>query len=215
MRRWLSRPIAERAAAVLLMTVLVGLGVASVELPRVLGPRVAVHPTVSVSESVSPSPSPEPTPSPSPEAPPTPTPQPPPATRPPAPPPACAAAPGGFPASGVLAVGTPTAMAWAPDGRLFFTDRGGTIYVYQGGQSKVFATVPTVTTEPGGGYSERGLLGLALSPSFSQDHHVYAFYSLPDYQNQAVVRWTDCGGTGTGAARLVTLPSGSDCCHKG
>jgi hypothetical protein len=44
--------------------------------------------------------------------------------------------------------------------------------------------VPTVTTERGGGYSERGLLGLALSPTFATDHFVYAFYSRADYSTQ-------------------------------
>ncbi len=48
--------------------------------------------------------------------------------------------------------------------------------VFQGGRTKVFATVPTVTTEAGGGYSERGLLGLAVSPTVASDRFVYAFY---------------------------------------
>jgi glucose/arabinose dehydrogenase len=87
--------------------------------------------------------------------------------------------------------------------------------VFQGGQSKVFATVNTVTTEPGGGYSERGLLGLAIDPNFNQNRFVYAFYSDPDYSHQRVIRWTDCGGVGTAARILITLPSGADCCHKG
>ena len=73
-----------------------------------------------------------------------------------------------------------------------------------------------MTTEPGGGYSERGLLGLAVSPTFAQDHFVYGFYSEPDYVHQTVVRWLDCGGKGTNPTVIVAnLPSGSDCCHKG
>src|SRR5689334_173289 len=56
----------------------------------------------------------------------------------------------------------PTALAFAPDGRLFYAERSGTVRVWQNGGSHVFATVPTVTTESGGGYSERGLLGLAI-----------------------------------------------------
>jgi len=83
------------------------------------------------------------------------------------------------------------------------------------GASRVFATVSTVTTEAGGGYSERGLLGLAISPGFATDHHVYAFYSDPDRRHQHVVRWTDCAGTASPATLLITLPAGPDCCHKG
>lgn len=108
-----------------------------------------------------------------------------------------------------------TAMAWAPDGRLFFAERAGSIKIASGKTVSEFATVPTVTEERGGGYSERGLLGLALSPSFTTDHFVYAFYSSNDYTTQRVVRFTDCAGKATGETTLLTLPSGDDCCHKG
>src|SRR5262245_60548511 len=57
----------------------------------------------------------------------------------------------------------PTALAWAPDGRLFFAERAGTIKIVSGTDVTTFVTVPTVTSERGGGYSERGLLGLAVS----------------------------------------------------
>lgn len=85
----------------------------------------------------------------------------------------------------------------------------------QGGQPRVFATVTTVTTERGGGYSERGLLGLAIDPNFAQNRFVYAFYSDADFRHQDVIRWTDCGGVGTAGRILIVLPSGADCCHKG
>lgn len=87
--------------------------------------------------------------------------------------------------------------------------------MWQDGASRVFATVPTATTEAGGGYSERGLLGLAISPSFAQDRFVFAFYSNTDRAHQDIVRWTDCAGRGTSRTTLVRLPSGPDCCHKG
>jgi len=85
------------------------------------------------------------------------------------------AAPGGSPAGNISAA-FPVALAFAPDGRLFWADRGGAIKVWQGGAAQDFAAVSTVTTQPGGGYSERGLLGLAISPSFAQDRFVYAIY---------------------------------------
>jgi glucose/arabinose dehydrogenase len=103
-------------------------------------------------------------------------------------------------------------LAWSPDGRLFYAERSGTIRVFQGGTSSVvFATVPTVTTEPGGGYSERGLLGLAVS----SDRHVFAFYSHADYAHQVVVRWDECAGAASNEVTIATYPSGGDCCHKG
>src|SRR5262249_47287131 len=108
-----------------------------------------------------------------------------------------------------------TALAWAPDGRLFFTERSGAIRIAAHGTVTTFATVPTVTTEPSGGYSERGLLGLALSPTFARDHFVYVFASQPDYATQAVLRFRDWAGVASGPETIVTLPSGGDCCHKG
>ncbi len=87
--------------------------------------------------------------------------------------------------------------------------------VFQDGAVKQFAKIATVTTERGGGYSERGLLGLAVSPTFATDRFVYAFVSHPDREHQDVVRWTDCAGTGAALTTLVRLPAGNDCCHKG
>ena len=119
------------------------------------------------------------------------------------------------PPTGEIPAAFATALAFAPDGRLFFAERAGTLRVWQDGAAKVFAKVQTVTTEPGGGYSERGLLGLAISPTFATDRFVYAFYSDADRSHQDVVRWKDCGGEGTDAKVIVQLPSGNDCCHKG
>jgi glucose/arabinose dehydrogenase len=119
------------------------------------------------------------------------------------------------PPSRTISANFATALAFAPDGRLFYAERAGTVRVWQGGKSRVFATVRTVTSERGGGYSERGLLGLAISPTFDRDRYVYAFYSDTDRAHQHVIRWADCAGKGTHATVIVTLPAGSDCCHKG
>ena len=104
-----------------------------------------------------------------------------------------------------------TALAWAPDGRLFYAERAGTIRTFDGKSSRNFATVSPSTS------GERGLLGLAISPTFRQDHFVYAFYSRADDESkQRIVRWTDQGGTGTSLTTIVdNLPGGTDCCHKG
>src|SRR5256885_12973804 len=109
------------------------------------------------------------------------------------------------------AAGFATALAWAPDKRLFYAERSGTVRTFDGTSSHVFATVRASTD------GERGLLGLALSPTFDKDHFVYAFYSrADDTTRQRVVRWLDRAGTGTNLTTIVdNLPAGSDCCHKG
>jgi glucose/arabinose dehydrogenase len=125
-------------------------------------------------------------------------------------------APSGEPAPrGAIPANFATALAFAPDGRLFWTERSGTVRVWQHGASRVFASVRTVTSERGGSYSERGLLGLAISPTFSTDRFVYAFYSDSNYATQHVIRWTDCNGIGVRGTIIATFPAGGDCCHKG
>jgi hypothetical protein len=56
---------------------------------------------------------------------------------------------------------------------------------------------------------------LPFSPTFERDRFVYAFYSDANYTEQHVIRWHDCRGTGLDPTVLITLPAGSDCCHKG
>jgi glucose/arabinose dehydrogenase len=116
---------------------------------------------------------------------------------------------------GTIAASFATALAFAPDGRLFWTERSGTVRVWQNGASRVFARIRTVTSEANGSYSERGLLGLAISPTFITDRFVYAFYSDASYRTQHVIRWYDCDGTGTHPTVVATFPAGNDCCHKG
>ena len=117
--------------------------------------------------------------------------------------------------SGTIPANFATALAFAPDGRLFWGQRSGTVRVWENGASRVFATVKTVTTERNGSYSERGLLGLAISPTFTTDRFVYAFYSDANYTTQHVIRWYDCDGTGLHPTIIATFPAGNDCCHKG
>src|SRR3989442_9342139 len=103
-----------------------------------------------------------------------------------------------------------TALAWAPDKRLFYAERSGTIRTFNGTTRRTFATVSTSTE------GDRGLLGLAVSPTFDEDHFVYAFYSrADDLTRQRVVRWLDRDATGVNVTTIIKhLPAGPDCCHK-
>ncbi|MGE5618858.1 MAG: PQQ-dependent sugar dehydrogenase [Sphingomonadaceae bacterium] len=68
---------------------------------------------------------------------------------------------------------TPWALAFAPDGRLFFTERPGRIRVIVDGQllPDPVAVLPAVTT------AESGLMGLALDPNFAQNGQIYVMYT--------------------------------------
>jgi glucose/arabinose dehydrogenase len=89
---------------------------------------------------------------------------------------AAATLPSGFQetivASGLAA---PTAMAVAPDGRIFVCQQGGQLRVIKNG---VLLTTPflTVTVDRTG---ERGLLGVALDPAFATNGFVYVYYTVP------------------------------------
>src|SRR5947209_7150271 len=71
---------------------------------------------------------------------------------------------------------SPTAMAQAPDGRIFVLEQGGAVRVIKNG---VLLPTPflTLTTQLVG---ERGLLGIAFDPNFASDHYVYLFYTIQD-----------------------------------
>ena len=71
----------------------------------------------------------------------------------------------------VLAGGleVPWALAWAPDGRLFLTERPGRIRVVANGtlDPSPVATLPVTAV------GESGLMGLALDPGFASNGHLY------------------------------------------
>ena len=69
----------------------------------------------------------------------------------------------------------PTSMAWDPNGRLFVTEQDGTLRVVKNGRllPTPFVTLSVDST------GERGLLGVAIDPSFTQNHYVYVYYTVP------------------------------------
>ena len=68
---------------------------------------------------------------------------------------------------------SPTAMEFAPDGRLFVAEQGGTLRVVKNGAllTTPFVTLPVDTS------GERGLLGIAFDPNFQTNQYVYVFYT--------------------------------------
>jgi glucose/arabinose dehydrogenase len=68
---------------------------------------------------------------------------------------------------------SPTAMAIAPDGRIFVAEKGGTLRVVKNN-----ALLPTPFLTVGvSTQSERGLLGVAFDPAFNVNRYVYVYYT--------------------------------------
>ncbi len=86
----------------------------------------------------------------------------------------------------------PWALAFAPDGRLFVTERPGRIRVVKDGRlaPDPIALLPAEAT------GEGGLMGLALDPAFSGNGHLYACYTAEKRGRllNRVVRLTLRGG---------------------
>jgi len=93
------------------------------------------------------------------------------------------------------------AQAPPPDGRLFVSVLDGTILTIEAvppWTQTVWATLPVLDG------AEQGLLGIALSPGFGTNGHVYVMAcvaGLPD--KQQIIRFTDTGGVGTSPLVIV------------
>ena len=91
----------------------------------------------------------------------------------------------------------PWELAFAPDGRIFVTERPGRIRIVQDGvlQDEPFVTLEQVVSE-----SESGLMGLALHPDFANNGHLFVCYTYRnedgDLRNR-VARLTEHNGAGT------------------
>lgn len=77
---------------------------------------------------------------------------------------------------------TPWALAFAPDSRLFVTERPGRIRLIVDGQllSDPVATLPVAASNG----AETGLMGLALDPNFRRNGYLYVMYSYRNAQEQ-------------------------------
>jgi len=98
----------------------------------------------------------------------------------------------------------PWAIDFAPDGRIFLTERPGRIRIARDGQLQ---TAPWMTLEVAD-VSEAGLLGLALDPQFAQNRFVYVAYTYRSATGRLVnrlVRLRDDPATGRGTLDRVLM----------
>ena len=80
----------------------------------------------------------------------------------------------------------PWELVFAPDGRIFFTERDGNLWVIENESLELVATFPTSHM------SEGGLLGLALDPEFEKNNFLYLYQTYFDFElhHNKVVRYT-------------------------
>jgi glucose/arabinose dehydrogenase len=114
-----------------------------------------------------------------------------------------AVVPSGFTDTPVVSgLSNPTAMAFAPDGRIFIAQQGGSLRVVK---DDVLLTQPflTVTVNASG---ERGLLGVAFDPDFASNHYVYVYYTatLPAIHNR-LSRFTANGDVAVAGSETIML----------
>jgi glucose/arabinose dehydrogenase len=89
---------------------------------------------------------------------------------------AVGAVPAGFEDAVVATVAAPTGLAFTPDGRLLITTQPGRLYIVQ---NDTLLTTPALNlaailcTN-----SERGLLGVAVDPSFASNGFIYLYYTF-------------------------------------
>jgi len=100
----------------------------------------------------------------------------------------------------------PWAMAFAPDGRIFVTERPGRVRVIQKGAllPKPWVTVEVVAD------GEAGLMGIALAPDFASSRHVFVCATQRDGKRlvNRIIRFTDRDGAGVEAVVIVDgIPS--------
>ena len=114
-----------------------------------------------------------------------------------------ATVPPGF-TDAVVAAGlsNPTAMALAPDGRIFVCQQNGVLRVIKNG-----ALLPTpfltVTVDSSG---ERGLLGVAFDPNFVSNQLVYIYYTAttPTIHNR-ISRFTASGDVALAGSEVIVM----------
>ena len=116
---------------------------------------------------------------------------------------AAAAVPSGFTETQIVSgLTSPTAMAFAPDGRIFVCLQGGQLRVVKDG---VLLAQPFLTVNVNAS-GERGLLGVAFDPNFAVNQYVYVYYTAttPTIHNR-ISRFTANGDTAVAGSETILL----------
>ena len=108
--------------------------------------------------------------------------------------------------SWVPGLSSATAIAQAPDGRLFITQQGGALRVVKNA-SLLSTPFLNVAVDPSG---ERGLLGVAFHPNFAVNGYVYVYYTTTENgTHNRISRFTANGDVALASSelKLIDLPT--------
>ena len=110
---------------------------------------------------------------------------------------------------------TVTSIAFAPDGRLFFTEQNS-------GNVRIITADGELLPEPFSHVEshvglESGLLGIAIDPKFEENHYVYIYYTEPEgpgpepqlpnpIANPVLMRFTEVDNEGVDPEVLIEFP---------
>jgi glucose/arabinose dehydrogenase len=102
----------------------------------------------------------------------------------------------------VAGLSSPTAFAFAPDGRIFVCQQGGALWVVQ---NNALLSTPFLTLSVNSS-GERGLLGVAFDPDFATNQYVYVYYttSVSPLRNR-VSRFTANGNVAATGSEVVLV----------
>ncbi|WP_287129606.1 sorbosone dehydrogenase family protein [Candidatus Cyanaurora vandensis] len=111
-------------------------------------------------------------------------------------------------------INAPTAMEFAPDGRLFVLEQSGAVRVIKDGTLLAEPFVQLEVNSAG----ERGLLGIAFDPDFERNAYVYLYYTVPSPTHNRVSRFVAQGDVAQAESEQVLLeldPLSSATNHNG
>jgi glucose/arabinose dehydrogenase len=99
--------------------------------------------------------------------------------------------------------GGPTAMAFAPDGRLFVCLQDGHLRVIDKNGVLLASSFVTLSVDSNG---ERGLLGVAFDPNFASNHYVYVYHTVPgSTAHNRISRFTANGNVAVANSEFVVV----------
>ena len=95
----------------------------------------------------------------------------------------------------------PTSVAVAPDGRIFISEKGGTIRIIEQGTllSSPFLSLEVDT------YGERGISSILLDDDFDNTGYIYVYYNVRGTEFNRISRFTANGNSAVPSSEFVLM----------